>query len=157
LAILICLIILSFAYVAAQVALKQLYPELALRLMRCTRTDDNRVNKKSKKYRAALGEAGVLLNKMAESASFRKRHAPATGNANSAAQSAQSSRKGLEEHRTYESVRLSNLEEMMMEQGRVLATAVNSLAEIRSELQMISLVNKPDEDEEQVASGYRAP
>ena len=47
--------------------------------------------------------------------------------------------------------------EMMMEQGRVLATAVNSLAEIRSELQMISLVNKPDEDEEQVASGYRAP
>eukprot|EP01043_Picozoa_sp_COSAG02_P055842 COSAG02_NODE_6538_length_3509_cov_31.003603_2_plen_146_part_00 len=144
-------------YVAAQVALKQLYPELALRLMRCTRTDDHRVNKKGKKYRAALGEAGVLLKKMTESASFRKRHPPATGNAGGAAQSPQSARKDQEEHRAFDSVRLSNLEEMMMEQGRVLATAVNSLAEIRSELQMISLVNKPDEDGAQVVSGYRAP
>lgn len=41
------------------VSLKEIYPELALRLMRCTRTEKGRVNKKSKKYRAALGAAGI--------------------------------------------------------------------------------------------------
>jgi hypothetical protein len=44
-----------------QVSLKEVYPELALRLMRCTRTEERRVNKKGKRYRAALGEAGIQL------------------------------------------------------------------------------------------------
>lgn len=144
-----------------QVALKQIYPELALRLMRCTRTDDHRVNKKGKKYRAALGEAGVLLKQMTESASFQKRRKAAASKADVATQPAQSNlaesaQKNLEEHNEHLSVRLSNLEEMMAEQGRVLATAVKSLTAIHSELQMVSLV-QPEEDSAQVVSGYRAP
>jgi hypothetical protein len=146
-----------FAYVTTQVALKEVYPELALRLMRCTRTEDHRVNKKGKKYRAALYEAGILLKTMDTlampgGASYKerkqKRDTTNAGNAGGVPQSAEAKENALEEHQVYESVRLSNLENMMMEQGRV-------LAEIRSELQMISHVDQGYS--EPSVSRYRAP
>ena len=49
----------------------------------------------------------------------------------------------VEELATHDNVRLSHLENMMEEQGRALASAVNSLAQIRTELQMSTLVNPP--------------
>ena len=137
--------------------LQGLYPELALRLMRCTRTEDRRVNKKGRKYRAALGEAGVLQTMAKKSPSFRwkkekekentspasPRQSDISAVMNAVAQLRETETR-VEELATHDSVRLSHLENMMEEQGRALASAVNSLAQIRTELQMSTLVNPPD-------------
>jgi hypothetical protein len=48
----------------------------------------------------------------------------------------------VEERHSHDSVRLSNLETMMEDQGRVLLAAVESLEVIQKELQMISLSSR---------------